>query len=601
MNLFVDTICQRTCHTLEELFPDGEWKTSEIKALIEQPPDAEMGDFALPCFSFSKKLRRSPKQIAEELENLLAPEPSEDQITDSEELLPFSRIKAFGPYLNFFLDPETLARELLPSIFQKSSTVDHHTSDSEKGGQGIIREKVMIEFSQPNTHKGFHVGHLRNAALGDSLCRIFRYNGYEVVAANYFGDVGTHIAKCLWYFLNHCDESAPDELRGEWLGELYTKSVQLLETLEGEQAQQAQTEISNLLRRMEEKDPELSKVWEETKQWSMDDFKEIYRWLDIHFDHDFYESDVDEEGRQMVLEGEKNGTFIRSEGAIGIDLETENLGFFMLLKSDGNTLYSTKDLALARRKFDQFSVDRSVYVVGAEQTLHFKQVFATLNRMGYSQAERCYHLPYALVMLPSGKMSSREGNVILFSDMRKQMRDYILDGLLVEQNREWDEKEVEETSHRIALAAIKYGMLSQDPNKPIVFSMEDWLVSEGDTGTYLVYAYVRIRSIGRQVALSVHDQIDFSLLDHPNEKLLMRRMLDFERVVWKSGELFKPSLLARYLYELCRDFSRAYGSCSVKHAGSEALQSARLLLFHCVAEVLKTGLGLLGITPPERM
>ena len=370
----------------------------------------------------------------------------------------------------------------------------------------------MIEFSQPNTHKGFHVGHLRNAALGDSLCRIFRYNGYEVVAANYFGDVGTHIAKCLWYFLNHCDESPPDELRGEWLGELYTKSVQLLETLEGEEAQQAQTEISNLLRRMEEKDPELSKVWEETKQWSMDDFKEIYRWLDIHFDHDFYESDVDEEGRQMVLEGEKNGTFIRSEGAIGIDLETENLGFFMLLKSDGNTLYSTKDLALARRKFDQFSVDRSVYVVGAEQTLHFKQVFATLNRMGYSQAERCYHLPYALVMLPSGKMSSREGNVILFSDMRKQMRDYILDGLLVEQNREWDEKEVEETSHRIALAAIKYGMLSQDPNKPIVFSMEDWLVSEGDTGTYLVYAYVRIRSIGRQVALYVNDQIDFSLL-----------------------------------------------------------------------------------------
>ena len=173
MNLFVDTICQRTCHALEELFPAGEWKNSEIKALIEQPPDAEMGDFALPCFSFSKKLRRSPKQIAEELENLLTPEPSEDQITDSRELLPFSRIKAFGPYLNFFLDPETLARELLPSIFQKSSTGDHDTSDSGKGGQGKIREKVMIEFSQPNTHKGFHVGHLRNAALGDSLCMIF--------------------------------------------------------------------------------------------------------------------------------------------------------------------------------------------------------------------------------------------------------------------------------------------------------------------------------------------------------------------------------------------------------------------------------------------
>lgn len=599
MNLFVDEICQRTLVALQNLESNGEWTLSEISQLIEQPPEADMGDFALPCFIFSKKLRRSPKQIAEELQKLW--EDPADQNPNHSNILPFSRIDSDGPYLNFFLDPKTLASELLPSIYKKSESKENSSYGKGTGEAKKIREKVMIEFSQPNTHKGFHVGHLRNAALGDSLCRIFRYNGFEVVAVNYFGDVGAHIAKCLWYFLNHCNESPPEKLRGEWLGKLYTRSVHHLENLEGKEAQKANLEISLLLKRMEEKEPEISQVWEKTRQWSMEDFEEIYSWLDIHFDHDFYESDVDEKGREMVLKGEAEGTFIRSDGAIGVDLEEENLGFFMLLKSDGNTLYSTKDLALAQQKFDQFSIDRSVYVVGAEQTLHFKQVFTTLKRMGYSQAEQCFHLPYALVMLPSGKMSSRAGNVILFSEMRDKMREFILQGQLAEQSRTWKKEEVEKTAHQIALGAIKYGMLSQDPNKPIVFSMEDWLVSEGDTGTYLVYAYVRIRSIGRQVELDVTDQIDFSLLVHANEKLLMRRMLNFDRVVWKSGEQFKPSLLARYLYELCRDFSKAYGTCSVKHAGSEPLQGARLLLFHCVGEVLKTGLGLLGITPPERM
>ena len=273
----------------------------------------------------------------------------------------------------------------------------------------------------------------------------------------------------------------------------------------------------------------------------------------------------------------------------------------MLLKSDGNTLYSSKDLALAQHKFDQFGVKRSIYVVGAEQTLHFKQVFATLKRMGFEKVGKCFHLPYALVMLPEGKMSSRAGNVILFSQLRKEIIESIQSNHLGEHRHEWSKKELEETAQQIAVAAIKYGMLNQDSNKQIVFSMEDWLVSEGDTGTYLVYAYVRIRSIARQVDKSVTDQVEFSLLTHPNEKLLMLRMIDFDGVVWKAGEQFKPSLLAHALYGLARDFSRAYTTCSVKHAKTEALQHARLLLFHGVAETLKQGLHLLGITPPERL
>ena len=584
MNIFEQTINDWTASILTTEYKNDTWDSSEITGLIEQPPNPELGDYALPCFSFSKTLRRSPAVIASELADKL-----------QKRLLlntPFTHIQARGPYLNFTVSAAAVAEAVLPDIFHGNYF---------KEPSSIKREKVMIEYSQPNTHKGFHVGHLRNVALGDSLCRIYLYNGYDVVGANYIGDIGSHIAKCLWYLKNHNTEDPPENYPGEWLGELYANAVRKLEAAEGQEKISFQDELSQLLRKIDEKDEEIYQEWETTREWSMKDFHEIYEWLDVKFDHFFYESEVDEEGRKIVIEGEKNGIFKKSEGAIGIDLDEEGLGFFMLLKSDGNTLYSTKDLALARQKFDNFDVKRSIYVVGAEQTLHFKQVFATLKRMGYKQAEQCFHLPYALVMLPEGKMSSREGNVILFSQLRKEIVESIQSTHLEEHRKEWSRKELDETSQKIAVAAIKYGMLNQDSNKNIVFSMDDWLVSEGDTGTYLVYAYVRIRSIGRKISRKVNPDVDFSLLTHPNEKKLSRQMLDFNKTVFKDGEQFRPSLLARMLYEFSKDFSRAYNTCSVMHAETEQLKAARLLLFHCVAETLQQGLNLLGITPPERM
>ncbi|MCH2283555.1 MAG: arginine--tRNA ligase [SAR324 cluster bacterium] len=584
MNIFEQTINDWTASILTTEYKYEAWDSSEITGLIEQPPNPELGDYALPCFSFSKSLRRSPALIASELADKL-----------QKYLLPnapFTLIQARGPYLNFTVSAAAVAEAVLPDIFHGNYF---------KEPSSIKRERVMIEYSQPNTHKGFHVGHLRNVALGDSLCRIYLYNGYDVVGANYIGDIGSHIAKCLWYLRNHNTADPPENYRGEWLGELYANAVRKIEAAEGQEKISFQDELSQLIRKIDEKDEEIYQEWETTREWSLKDFHEIYEWLDVKFDHFFYESEVDEEGRQIVIEGEKNGIFKKSEGAIGIDLETEGLGFFMLLKSDGNTLYSTKDLALARQKFADFDVKRSIYVVGAEQTLHFKQVFATLKRMGYKQAEQCFHLPYALVMLPEGKMSSREGNVILFSQLRKEIVESIQSTHLEEHRKDWSRKELDETSQKIAVAAIKYGMLNQDSNKNIVFSMDDWLVSEGDTGTYLVYAYVRIRSIGRKISRKVSADVDFSLLSHPNEKKLLRQMLDFNKTVFNAGEQFRPSLLARMLYEFSKDFSRAYNTCSVMHAETEQLQAARLLLFHCVAETLQQGLNLLGITPPERM
>ena len=584
MNIFIQTIYDWTTKVLNSVDESRTWERSELNRLIEQPPNSEMGDYAIPCFSFAKNLQRSPVQIAAELAEQLQKFISQET--------PITAIQAEGSYLNFTVSAAAMAEVVLPDVFRGT-----YFKESSKNA----RERVMIEYSQPNTHKGFHVGHMRNVALGDSLCRIFRYNGYDVVGANYIGDVGAHIAKCLWFYRNYNKETPPEHYRGEWLGELYTQAVKKLDEAKGQKKINFQEEVSRIQQKLEAKDEELTREWEMTREWSVEDFREIYEWLDVSFDHIFFESEVDEKGKQIVIEGEKDGTFERSEGAIGVDLEEEDLGFFLLLKSDGNTLYSTKDLALAQQKFDQFGVKRSIYVVGVEQTLHFKQVFATLKRMGYEQVGQCFHLSYALVMLPQGKMSSRAGNVILFSQLRKEIIESIQTAHLSEHRQDWSRKELDETAQKIAVAAIKYGMLNQDSNKQIVFSMDDWLVSEGDTGTYMIYAYVRIRSIGRQVPREVSAEVDFSLLVHPNEKKLLRQMLDFNRTVYNSGEQYRPSLLARMLYEFSKDFSRAYNTCSVKHAETEMLQAARMLLFHCVAETLLHGLQLLGITPPERM
>ncbi len=571
----------------------------ELEKLIERPPRQEMGDYAFPCFTLARSFRKAPPLIAEILVSTLQSHLSECEAVTA--------VHALGPYVNFRVSLPLMASLTLPRMVSG----EYFKRNERRILQSGLQSRVMIEFSQPNTHKGFHVGHMRNVALGDSLCRIFRYNGYQVVAANYIGDSGAHIAKCLWYYLNYNQEPVPQNLRGEWLGVLYMKAVRKLAEATAEERKNYMEEVGLILKRLEAKEPEISKTWQETRQWSLHDFERIYQWLDVAFDQIFYESQVDEAGKQIVYEELQRGTFERSKGAIGIDLERADLGFFLLLKSDGNTLYATKDLALAKRKFDEFQIERSIYVVGSEQTLHFKQVFETLKRMGYEQAKQCFHLPYGLVSLPSGKMSSRTGNIILFSLLQQKMGSYIQENYLDKFRGEWQDVEIEETTRRVGVAAIKYGMLNQDANKAIVFAMEDWLASEGDTGTYLIYAYVRIRSIARKLEQADHsDQppgpsvsgdVDFNLLAHPSEQELIRLLFDFNETVWAAGEQFRPSMVARMLFDLAKAFSRTYTTCSVIHAESLALQEARLLLFHCVAEALKEGMFLLGIRPPERM
>ena len=584
-----ETIVQFLSSQLSQQDLPLSFSQDELRSLVEVPPDAALGDYAFPCFKLSKALRKAPPLIAQEL--AVAFQKNPDQIPA--EVL---TIKAVGPYVNFLLDYTRLAGPVLQSILDKSLF--------EKGRKTKLA-RTMIEFSQPNTHKAFHVGHCRNVALGDALVRMNRYVGYDVIAANYIGDDGAHIAKCLWYYKNFNKELPPATHRGEWLGGFYTAATQKFEDASPEEKVEYQKQISQVQQKLESKDPEMHALWLETKEWSMQDFKEIYQWLDVHFDHYFYESEVLEESRKIVADGLNSGTFIRSEGAVGIDLANDQLPFFLLLKSDGTTLYSTRDLALARRKFEDFKVERSVYVVASEQELHFRQVFKTLEKMGFQQVKNCFHLSYGLVVLPEGKMSSRVGNVIYFSKLRDLLVNHVLNVVFKQiDTSDWSEEEKVDTAKKVAIAAIKYGMIASDPKKQIVFDMDQWLSFTGDTGPYLLYSYVRIQSILRKAGFKPTPGVAISkpeIFNGADEKAMLKRLINFNGTVARAVQANSPAVLAGFLFEFCQEFNSFYTKTPILKQEDEELRRSYLVLLSAVAQTMAQGCSLLGLSMPERM
>ncbi|HKX45981.1 MAG TPA: arginine--tRNA ligase, partial [Planctomycetota bacterium] len=365
-------------------------------------------------------------------------------------------------------------------------------------------ERTMVEFSQPNTHKVFHVGHLRNVVIGDALVRLNRASGRNVVAANYYGDYGIDVAKCLWWLTHRDHGAAPAEGRGAWLGAAYastTAEVERLEQADPEGRRAVQAELKAILGRIVAGEEPWATLYRDTRRWCLDEFAEVYRWLDVRFDHDFFESELEEAAQALVDEYVERGVFEPSEGAIVCRLDAYDLGPALVRKSDGTSLYLTWDLVLARRKFDEFGVRRSLYVVGAEQTYHFRQLFATLERMGYERARDCRHVAYELVMLPDGKMSSRKGKVIPFHELRTALRAAIEAKMRSGDPADraaWGAEQWSETIDRVAAACLRYGMLRVSNTTRVIFDIDAWTSLDGETGAYLLYSLARVSGIFRR-------------------------------------------------------------------------------------------------------
>ncbi len=543
------------------------------EVVLEIPPDKEMGDYAFPCFELAKKEKRNPNAISQDIAKKF-------KLSDD-----IREVKVIGPYLNFFVNKKKLAEAVLKKILEEK--------DAYGAGQRK-KEKIMVEYSQANTHKAFHVGHLRGTSLGEGLSRILKFEGYDVIQANYQGDTGAHVAKWLWCYLKfHKGEKPPKENAEEWVASIYVEAVKKTD-------EETQKEIDEINYNLENNsDKELTKLWKESRKWSLDSLEKVYKDIGAHFDVFFFEREVEERGKEIAKELVKKGIAEISMGATAVNLEKCGLGVWVLLRKDGTCLYSAKDIALAEKKFKEFKIDKSIYVVGAAQSLHLRQLFKTLELMGFKQADKCFYLSFAEVRLPTGKMSSRTGENILYSHLKEEMLAKIKDEV-EKRHSEWNQAEKEKAIKNIFSAAIKFEMLEQDPNKNIVFDIERAMDFEGETGPYIQYAHARICSILKKEEKKTKSKVILSLLENEHETKVIEMLSKYPEILEKCSRDCQTKPLARYLLELSKAFNEFYHQCPVLKA-EEGVKHARLALIKCVKQVLKTGLNLLAIDAPEQM
>lgn len=545
-------------------------------------PDAKMGHLAFALFPFAKELKLNPAALAKTLSDRLAEMVNKPAFIE--------KVQNAGPYLNFFYSAGDLAQLIVPQVMEGSFF-------KRKISENMPR--TMIEYSQPNTHKEMHVGHMRNLCLGDSLIRLHRYCDFDIVASTFPGDVGTHVAKCLWYFKNHNTDTPPKERKGAWLGRLYSLAHNKLEDEKGTPQEEInRRELTEILAQLEKKSGPFFDLWVETRQWSVDLMKEVYKWAGVEFDVWFWESEVDSDSVKLAREWQKKGLFIEDAGAVGADLKEYGLGFCLLIKTDGNGLYATKDVELARRKFQEKGIEKSLYVVDLRQSHHFKQVFKILDLMGFKHAKDCFHLAYDFVELPDGAMSSRKGNIVALQALIDNMVDKIKTDYLNRYRGDWSEEDIEQTAQDVARGAIKYGMTKIDPLKKIVFDMSEWLKLDGESGPYLQYTYARIQSMNRKIEKTA--QPNFLSLKAPQEMELVRLLPQFNSIVTQACEQYRPNVLTSYLYDVARAFNAFYSECPVASSPS-GQKEARMDLALSAAEVIRVGLALLGIPVPQKM
>ena len=533
---------------------------------LETPPNYTLGDYAFPCFSLSNIYKKDPKNIALDLSKKIKSK--------------YFRIEANGPYLNFFIDRKVFAENSIKEILKPNFGKFKKTN-----------KKILVEFCHANTHKAFHIGHTRNICLGESLSRILEFTGNKVIRANYQGDIGMHVAKTIYGLLNlkKLNLKEPKTDKGKWLGIVYATASNLFSNDEN-----IAKEINEINQKLYSGDKKLIIIWKESRKWSIDYFeKNVYPVFNVKFDRFYFESEVEKNGVERVKKLLKDGYAKLSDGAIIVDLNEINLGIFLILKSDGNALYSTKDLALAELQDKEFNPNLILHVVGSEQSLYFKQLIKTIEIYNKKLGGKEKHLSYELVILPSGKMSSREGKVILFDDTLDEMNAHAQKEIKV--RAKLNKKKLKKRAKIIALSAIKFSMLSQDPKKVIVFDQEKSISFEGDTGPYLLYSYARANSILNKV--KEKNKLNIKEIND-NEFLVVKKLSQFNEVLLKSSEQFNPALVANYSFELCQLFNEFYHSSKVIGSGREDFL---IYLVKSFKEVLGKSLNLLGIESLKEM
>jgi arginyl-tRNA synthetase len=503
------------------------------------------------------------------------------------------RVQAVKGYLNLYFSSAIQAQKVTEQVIDQGDAY----------GKGKPTGQVtMVEYSQPNTHKDLHVGHLRNVILGGSVSNILEAAGDQVVRANYIGDIGLHVIKWMWNYVKHHQGEEPGEDKTRWMGELYAEADRRFSDEPDFEA-----EVRQYFIRWDNQDPELVALWQKTRLWSLEGFYQVYDLLGEHFDRIYFESEVEETGKAFVADMIRNGqaTDGRPDNPVFVNLDEwlgtkEEYRVAVVLRSDGTSLYATKELPLAVLKFDEYHLDRSIYVIDVRQSLHLKQIFKILEILGYEWATRMVHLAYEIVNLPGNvTMSSRDGTVVLLNDLIREATQRALE-IVNEKNPELSEVRKLAIASSVAIGAIKYPMLSRENTKVVTFDWESAMDFNGQSAPYIQYAHVRAGSILRKTGQDHPTGFAFQENLEDTEINLLEIISKLPGEVQKAAKELKPSLIANYAYELAKAFNDFYNTCPVLSA-SEEKKNYRLALVGAAKQCLKNSLGLLGIKAPEVM
>ncbi|KAA6343692.1 Arginine--tRNA ligase [termite gut metagenome] len=559
------------------------------------------GHLTLMVFPFLKISKKTPEQTAQEIGAYLQ--------TNEPTVATFNVIKGF---LNLTVTSQIWIK-LLNNLYTDTQYGTVQATDSSP--------LVMIEYSSPNTNKPLHLGHVRNNLLGNALVNILTANGNKVIKTNIVNDRGIHICKSMLAWQKYGKGETPETTgkKGDHLvGDYYVSfdrhyKEEITELMakgmtkeEAETASPLMNEAHEMLVKWEAGDPEVRTLWTTMNNWVYEGFNETYRKLGVSFDKIYYESNTYIEGREKVREGLEKGLFYQKEdGSVWADLTGEGLDHKLLLRSDGTSVYMTQDIGTAKLRFDDYPIDKMIYVVGNEQNYHFHVLAILLDKLGFEWGKSLVHFSYGMVELPEGKMKSREGTVVDADDLIEEMIKTAKEtSAELGKTEEYLEAEADNTARIVGLGALKYFILKVDAHKNMTFNPKESIDFNGNTGPFIQYTYARIQSVLRK-ATEAGIQLPETILTEiePNEKeqKLIQIAADFATVVKQAGDDYNPSVIANYLYDLTKEYNQFYHDFSILHEKEERLKLFRLILSAAIAKIIRTGTGLLGIEVPERM
>ena len=544
----------------------------EIVALIEVPPNKDMGDFAFPCFKLAKVFRKAPNMIAADLaENIEAKGA-------------ISKVMPLGGYVNFFVNKSQLAETVINDVLTKKEKYGHTDLGQEKA--------VVIDFSSPNIAKPFHIGHIRTTVIGNALYKIYDSQGYNVVRVNHLGDYGTQFGKLIVAFKLWGSKEAVEANPIPELLKLYVKFHE-----EAEQKPEMEDEARAWFTKLENGDEEAKALWQWFRDESLKEFARVYDLLDIEFDSYAGESFYSDKMGVVIDQLKEKGLLVQSQGTNVVDLEQYNMPPALITKNDGSTLYMTRDLAAAIYRKNTYDFDKCIYVVGSQQSLHFQQLFKVLELMGYEWSKDLIHVPFGMVALEEGTMSTRKGRVVFLEDVLKQAVEKTKEIVL---SKNPNAKNVEQIAKQVGVGAVVFQELSNSRIKDYTFSWSRTLSFEGETGPYVQYTHARCCAVLRKAEEEVTADINYDLLSEGDGAEVLKVIGSFNKAILAAMRKNEPHIITRFVLDLAQAFNKFYHDNPILVDDVE-VRKARLALVAATRQTIENALALLGLHAPERM